>query len=88
LHDKSQQFKPIRSIKTGNKSLQVAELQRVLLKLVVDVAGVVVEPYLFCPGAFAAAFVVEKDNVCFYAGALRGSFGRKIKKVIYRHNSL
>ena len=33
----------------------------------VNVGTVVVEPDLFCPWVFTAAFVIEEDHICFYA---------------------
>ena len=36
-----------------------------------DVGAVVVEPDLFCPGVFVGGFVVEEDNICFYAVGIK-----------------
>ena len=36
-------------------------------KRVVYVGAVVIEPNLFCKRVFAAGFVIEEDDGCFYA---------------------
>ena len=40
-----------------------------------DIGAVVVEPGLFCPRVFAAGFVVEEDDVCFYAVGVKDYCG-------------
>jgi hypothetical protein len=33
---------------------------------VVNIGAVIVNPYFFCSGVFAAGFAVEEEDACFY----------------------
>ena len=54
---------------------QVFQFQRVLFQRMVNIGAIVVKPDFFCPGVFAAGFVVEEDDVCFYAVGVKDTGG-------------
>jgi hypothetical protein len=54
---------------------EVFEFEGIFFAGVVNVGAVIVNPYFFCLGVFAAEFAVEEEDLCFYAGGTEDAGG-------------